>query len=124
MTTTLNLRDLIKSALVNVGCPVYEYEAEDSNNYPYAVFEITTNSASEYPRVGYLEINVWDKHRTYSTVDTYLDNIESKLKNAYFSNDNVAFRCFEGDRNHILDEDKSIKRTREKFMIRYNTKGE
>lgn len=124
MTTTLELRDLITTALVGVGCPVYEYEAESEDNYPYAVFEINTNSAEEFPRVGYLEINVWDRHRTYSTVDTYMDNIESKLKDAYFESSKVAFRCFAGDRNHILDEDKAIKRTREKFMIRYNAKGE
>lgn len=124
MTTTLELRDLIKTALVDVGCPVYEYEADNEDNYPYAVFELNTNSADIYPRVGFLEVNVWDRHKTYSTVDTYMDNIESKLKGAYFENSKVAFRCFEGDRSHILDPDKGIKRTREKFMIRYNTKGE
>lgn len=124
MTTTLELRDLIKSALVNVGCPVYEYEADNKDEYPYAVFEISTSSADDFPKSGYLEINVWDRHRTYSTVDTYMDKIEGKLKNQYFSNEKVAFRCFDGDRSHILDEDKAIKRTREKFMIRYNAKGE
>lgn len=124
MTLTLELRDLIKEALAGIGCPAYENEVDENKPYPYAVFEVNTNSATDFPRVGFLEVNVWDRHRTYSTVDTLMDEIESKLKDSYFDNDKVAFRCFAGDRNHVLDEDKSIKRTREKFMIRYNAKGE
>lgn len=124
MTHTLELRDLIKTALSDSSYSVYEDEAPQSAKYPYVVFEVSRGSAEVYPFVGFLEVNVWDNYKTYSRVDSIMDLIESKLRNQYFKNDSVGFRCFDGDRSHIADTDKSIKRTKEKFMIRISLRGE
>ena len=122
---TVNLRNLIKSVLNDAGdFEVYADEAPKTASYPYVVFEVSRNSAEDFPFVGYLEVNAWDKYKTYSRVDDVVDQIERKLRFQYYDGSNVAFRCFNGDREHLPDTDESIKRTREKFMIRYSVKGE
>lgn len=121
MSKTLYLRDLIKATLTDSNYQIYENEAPEGATYPYVVFEISTNGEQEYPTNGILEINAWDRHNTYSRVDNIVDIIESKLKHQFFKNEYVAFRTFDGVRNHIPDEDKAIKRTREKLIIRYNS---
>lgn len=123
MSKTLYLRDIIKSTLQDVAT-VYENEAPEGASYPYVVFEVSGTAAEEYPCTGFVEINAWDRHPTFSRVDYIMDNIEKKLRHQFFKNDKIAFRTFEGDRGHVLDEDKMIKRTREKFLIRFNTRGE
>lgn len=124
MTGTLEIRDLIKSVLADTSYEVYADEAPERANYPYIVFELSKSSAEAYPFVGYLEINAWDKYKTYSRVDTVMDIVEQKMRNQFFANNDVSFRCFDGERSHMQDTDKAIKRTREKFMIRYSLKGE
>lgn len=124
MTSTIELRNLIKDILADEGYEVYADEATVPAKYPYVVFELSRSSAEIYPFVGYVEVNVWDKYNTYSRVDSIMDIVEEKLRNQYFGNDKVGFRTFDGDRSHIVDTDKAIKRTREKFMIRYSLKGE
>lgn len=124
MTHTLELRDLIKSALSDSSYSVYADEAPQNAKYPYVVFEVSKSSAEVFPFVGYLDVNVWDNYKTYSRVDSIMDLIESKLRNEYFQNNAVGFRCFDGDRSHIVDTDKAIKRTKEKFMIRISLRGE
>ena len=122
-TMTIELRNLIKTTLSDSSYGVYADEAPEGATYPYIVFKISKGSAVDYPFVGYLEVNAWDKYKTYSRVDTVMDKVEEKLRFEYFENTYVGFRCFDGERNHIEDTDKAIKRTREKFMIRYSTKG-
>lgn len=124
-TTTLYLRDLIKSTL-NTGASVEYYpdEAPEGASYPYGVFEVTDSNAEDFPRVGFLEVNIWDYYSTWSRVDSILDKLEITLYNQYFNDEHVAFRCFKGERQHVSDEDKNVKRVREKFLIRYNKKGE
>lgn len=124
MTNTIELRNLIKEVLGDSQYEIFADQAEESAKYPYVVFEISRSSAEIYPFVGYIEVNVWDKYNTYSRADSIMDIVESKLRNQYFENDKVGFRAFDGDRGHLIDTDKSIKRTREKFMIRFFKKGE
>lgn len=126
MTEVLYLRDLIVESIQATGdeFAIYANEAPEEAEYPYAVFEISTMTGDEIPKAGYLEFNVWDRYPTFSRVDAITDTIEQRLKNRYFKSDAVAFRCFNGDRGHVPDEDKEMKRTRERFIIRYNTRGE
>lgn len=123
MTHTLELRDIIAEN-ISGDYQLFPNDAPPEAVYPYAVFEVSSLTGDESVISGYLEVNVWDRYNTYSRVDTILDKIEAKLKNKFFSNEKIAFRCFYGDRNHIIDEDKEIKRTREKFLIRYSIKEE
>lgn len=124
MTEALYLRDLIAESIQDEGFQVYPNEAPAGAVYPYAVFEVSTLTGDELPKGGILEVNAWDRYATHSRADAVLDAIEEKLKNNYFKSDAVAFRCFNGDRAHIPDEDKEIKRSRERFTIRYNKRGE
>lgn len=124
MQPTLELKNLIKEVLADNEYSVFTDEAPKDANYPYIVLEVTKGSSESYPFVGILEINAWDKHRTYSRVESIMDIVENKLRNQFFENDSVNFRTFDGDRQPLIDEDKSIKRVREKFMIRYAIKGE
>lgn len=123
---TVELRNLIKATLSEIGNAfgVYSDEAPEGATYPYVVCEVSRGSADEFPYAGYLEVNAWDRYKTYSRVDDIMDQVEEKLRFQYFDNDMVGFRCFDGERSHIDDTDSAIKRTREKFMIRYSVKGE
>lgn len=124
MQPTLELKKLIKEVLADENYSVFTDEAPKDADYPYIVVEMTKGSSESYPFVGILEVNVWDRHRTNSRAESIMDIVESKLRNEFFENDSVNFRAFDGDRQPLIDEDKSIKRVREKFMIRYAIKGE
>ena len=118
MNSSLELRDLIKESISATGYSVYSNEAPENATYPYVVCEVTQSTADDI-KVGILEVNVWDLYHTFSRVDSILDDVEEKLKEHFYKNTGASFRCFLGDRQHVPDEDKSIKRVREKFMIRF-----
>ncbi len=119
MTSSLELRDLIKASISGTGYSVYAYQAPENASYPYVVFDVTQTTADDV-KVGILEVNVWDLWQTHSRADSLLDDIESKLRDSFYKSQGAQFRCFLGDRQHVPDEDKAIKRVREKFMIRFN----
>lgn len=121
MSRTLYLRDLIKESITDTNYQVYQDEAPEGASYPYVVFEVSATTEDDFPKSGILEINAWDRHNTFSRVDNVMDIIEGKLRHQFFKNQYVAFRTFDGTRSHIPDEDKAIKRTREKFIIRFNS---
>ena len=87
----------------------YKDFAHKDATYPYAVFEldrIDSDSGDTYV----LEINVWDRHRSYSRADSVALALEKKLNGYVENNPHRAFRVYKGTMKHVLDEDKSIKR--------------
>lgn len=95
----------------------YYSEAPVSANYPYAVFDITLNSKDDERNACTLEVNVWDKNQYYSRAEKMADDITRLLDGSIKLSDEVLFYCYTGSRDHVLDEDKQIKRIRMQFEL-------
>lgn len=94
----------------------YKDSAHKDATYPYAVFElerINSDSGDTYV----LEINVWDSSKAYSRVDNVALSLEKKLNGYVENNPYRTFRIYKGTMKHVLDEDKSIKRTQLQLTV-------
>ena len=110
------MKSYIKEVLMNAtGFDAYEMEAPDNANYPYIVFEPRRISVVDYIENFVLEINVWDKNKTYNRVDGITDKIEKALDHEHNLNKKKLGVFYKGNRQPVLDEDKQIKRVREQF---------
>lgn len=96
----------------------YSDEAPDNAEYPYKVFSakkiLNDDNISYYA----LEINVWDKNKTYSRAETIMDELEKKLDRQTFLEKDFFAYTYIGARNNVLDPDKAIKRVMEQVEIR------
>ncbi|MBQ0112229.1 MAG: hypothetical protein KBT03_03775 [Bacteroidales bacterium] len=95
----------------------YYSEAPVDATYPYNVFDIEVTSKNDNKYNAILEVNVWDKNKYYSRAEAEADKIEHLLDGAISLSDDVLFYCFDGSRQHVLDEDKQIKRIRMQFEL-------
>ena len=94
----------------------YKDSAHKDATYPYAVFEldrIDSDSGDTY----ILEINVWDSNRSYNRVDNVALALEKKLHGYVENNPYRTFTVHKGTMKHILDDDKSIKRTQLQLTV-------
>lgn len=110
MSITLQLRDMLRSLLSHL-CDIYHIDAPETATYPYAVEEsrkITTTS--RYNLVYAIEINVWDKYKTYSRAETIADQIESVLDGECILIDGGAVYITANIKQNVDDSDKQIKR--------------
>lgn len=108
MTKSLIIRDIIQD-LISPICDSYHLEAPESAVYPYAVHEerkVTQNSTEIYT----VEINVWDKYKTYSRVEKLADEIEKALDREYISKSGVFIVLHANYKQNVDDPDKQIKR--------------
>lgn len=95
----------------------YYSEAPENATYPYAVFDISILSKEDNRNNCTLEINVWDKNRYYSRAENMADDISKLLDGSIKLSDELLFYCYDGSRDHVLDEDKQIKRIRMQFEL-------
>ena len=96
----------------------YSDEAPDSAEYPYKVFSIKKISNEDNISNYVLEVNVWDKNKTYSRAETIMDGLEKKLDSQTFLEKKFLVYTYLGTRNNVPDPDKAIKRVRGQFEIR------
>lgn len=95
----------------------YYSEAPEGAAYPYAVFDVNVLSVDDARNSCTLEINVWDKGAYYSRAEQMADDIEKKVDGEISLSDDLLFYAYKGSREHILDEDKQIKRIRMQFEL-------
>lgn len=94
----------------------YKDFALQEATYPYAVFELDKtgyDSGDTY----ILEINIWDRSKSYNRVDSIALALEKKLHGFVANNPFRAFTIHKGTTKHVLDEDKSIKRTQLQLTV-------
>lgn len=72
-----------------------------------------------------LEINIWDQNQYYTRADTMMDDLEKKLHRNSYMTARYLIRIFRGERQHILDPDKTIKKVQEQFEMHvYEKEGQ
>ena len=96
----------------------YSDEAPENASYPYKVFTIRKISDNDGISHYILEVNAWDRNKTYSRVETLMDILEKKLKKQSFQEEEFLVYTYTGTRDNIPDTDKMIKRIREQFEMR------
>ena len=92
-------------------------EAPEEATYPYSVFSARRLSDSDGRMSYVLEINVWDQHKHYSRAESVMDALEQKLHRCNHITDDYLIRIFKGQRQNVLDADRTIKRVREQFEM-------
>lgn len=107
-----NLSDNIKE-LINA----YSDTAPEDAIYPYSVFELRQISAEDDCQKYVLEVNVWDSYRTYSRVDLLANEIKKRLHKQIITNSDRCISSHLESNNHVIDEDKQIKRVRLQFSL-------
>lgn len=114
---TNDLLRKIESIISNKKAKSYNEEADLSAEYPYSVFSLRVYDLG-VPAIGTLEVNVWDSYKSYARVDDVMDDIEETVNDQVFADQDFILRMYKGQRNHIVDSDRNIKRVREQFEIR------
>lgn len=116
MTDTLLIRDAVKELIAEAGTKVYHVGAPDDAIYPYTVFDfkrVTNDVIDRYS----LEVDVWDEYSTHSRVDTIMDKIEEQIDRRVECKDIIVVIHKDDVREHVIDENKAIKRTHELFIL-------
>lgn len=96
----------------------YSEEAPNNAAYPYNVFSVNRISEENGIQTYNLEINVWDDNQYYSRADSYMDDLEKKLHGINHLTEKILIQIWKGQRRHIPDQDKQIKRVREIFEMK------
>lgn len=95
----------------------YYSEAPEKAAYPYAVFDVNVYSNDDGRSNATLEINVWDENAYYSRAEKLADEIEEKVDGEISLSDDLLFYVYKGSREHVVDDDKRIKRIRMQFDL-------
>lgn len=95
----------------------YYSEAPKNAAYPYSVFDVDIISKEGERYSAILEINIWDKNEYYSRAEEEADRMERLVDGEVSLSDDVLFYCYTDSRQHVLDDDKQIKRIRMQFSL-------
>lgn len=90
-------------------------EATNELEYPYAVVTMSRLNRNDNISLWSLEVNVWDKHKYYSRVETISDNIDKLLDFARLKSGDNLICIFESQKNNLKDTDPAIKRVNMRF---------
>lgn len=97
---------------------VYNDNANQSSCYPYIVIDSSKIDTNDFPKVNIeLEINIWDKHNSYKTVNQIADDIQNYLNHENHTNENIIGTFYMNIRNNLPDVDKALKRCLMQFDI-------
>lgn len=117
-TKTNELKKLIQTKLKTLTSNVYFEIASDSALYPHVVFNFKTIDLGDLSRQDYtLDIDVWDKSKSTTAIDTLCDNIESLLQAQNLPQTTILPTFYLIDRKSVLDQDKDIKHRVIRFQI-------
>lgn len=114
---SVELRDSIKALIENAsGIPSHYRISEDTDAYPYSVFDLRIIS-TEVPQSHWiLTVDVWDRYKTWSTVDYYSDMIRN-IDHEQISGDSFFGVVYAETSNPIEDPDKQIKHRFNQFSL-------
>ena len=90
-------------------------EATNELEYPYAVVTMSRLNRNDNISLWSLEVNVWDKHKYYSRVETISDNIDKLLDFARLKSGDNLICIFESQKNNLKDTDPAINRVNMRF---------
>jgi len=107
----------INKAIVGVftDINVYDNEAPQEANYPYAVVTSKRLTIDDNISKWIVEVNVWDKNKYYSRAEATMDSIEKELDFKRLLSGSNFLCLFKAQRDNVEDSDKSIKRVRTQF---------
>ena len=117
-TKTNDLKKLIQTKLKTLATNVFFEIAEDNSLYPHVVFEFNMINLGDLSRQDYmLNIHVWDKGKSTTTVDELCDKIEALLQGENLPQTRILPTFYLVDRNNVPDEDKQIRHRLIRFQI-------
>jgi len=115
---TNDLKALIQTKLLTKVNKVYFEVAQDDKLYPHAVFNFRTVDLGDLSRNDYIvEIDVWDKGSSTTSIDSLCDDIEDMFNLSNLPQNNILPTFYRMDRKGIEDPDKSIKHRLLKFQV-------
>lgn len=115
---TNDLKKLVQTKLKTLTTNVYHEIADKDAVYPHIVFNFRRIDLQDLSRQDYiLEVDVWDKGTSTTTVDDLADSVENLLQGKNLPQTNVLPTFYLIDRRNILDEDKSIRHRQIQFQI-------
>ena len=117
-TKTNELKKLIQTKLKTLCTNAYFEIASDSALYPHVVFSFKTIDLGDLSRQDYtLDIDVWDKSKSTTAIDTLCDNIESLLQAQNLPQTTILPTFYLIDRKSVIDQDKDIKHRVIRFQV-------
>ena len=117
-TKTNDLKKLIQTKLKTIATNAYYEIADENAMYPHVVYSFRTINLGDISRQDYiLDVDVWDKGRSTTTVDELCDKIESLLHTENLPQTRILPTFYLIDRKSLLDEDKQIKHRLIRFQI-------
>lgn len=118
VTRTNALKELVQTKLKTITTKVYHEVADEKALYPHIVFSFRRIDLGDLSRQDYiLEVDVWDKGNSTTTVDALCDQVEDLLQGKNLPQTTVLPTFYLIDRQNIRDEDKLIRHRRIQFQI-------
>lgn len=111
------LEQFIKSIIKEIiECDIYNDNAPTSAEYPYIVTDSSYMRNDDFPGIKLqLDIDIWDKHPNYESVNLLADKIQDHIDRNSFNDDHVIGTFYLNVRNKVEDADKSLKRVNMTF---------
>lgn len=112
---TKQTRKTIVEALVDIGCPAYFGQADETAQMPYIIYDVQIITHMDNVPVCELEFNVVGYGRDTLPVETLCDTLEEMFDHQTFSSNGVFFEPYFERKNRVETEDRQIIRRRMVF---------
>lgn len=104
------LKKVIFSLLKSVHSRVYFVDAPEDETFPYVVYNLPTSTEAENREDFMLEVDIWDKAKDTTAIETLTQSIDTLLNREHAVNSKVLVNLYRVNRLVLTDDDKSIKR--------------
>ncbi|QOR34442.1 hypothetical protein IMX26_13215 [Clostridium sp. 'deep sea'] len=111
MVDTIALREAIQQKLEELHSHVYPKKAS-ANEFPLYVVYNWTSTDSRPSKDYSLDIDVWNKSKDETALETLADNIENALDGTVINNERLSVIFYNSSRLNIPDSEPSISRVR------------
>lgn len=119
MIEIVEIKEKIRSKLLECGKSVYYKQAPANQGVPYLVFNLPNSfPTSEHTVVHMLEIDGWDKGPSTFGLDQLFNDVDSKLRGLVIDTDKYTLIVSPVNRLDLGDDDKTIGRQKWTYNIK------
>ncbi len=120
---TETLRVFLQSLILEAVPSAYYEEAPDSSVFPYAVWQIDWTYTTDARADGILEVNLWDRSKSGSQIDTLADKLSAILDRLSSLEGCFHISIHNMRRQSVSDPNQELRRRRLQFSVFYSEGG-
>lgn len=115
----IELRKSIMKILMQYHDDVYYQHSTDRTGFPYVVYEFPSSFLTQEQETFTLDVDVWDNNNDTTVLETIATDIWRGLHKLHYMDEKVQFTIYRDNRLAPIDDNKSIKRRKLIFELKY-----